>query len=221
MTNMDKAVIDVSEMYYTDFISLMEILFGGLVKYEGRRSFLATQSGTYETHYEVSIIPKIVTDTHTCVFDNRYTCGSSWGDIYRMVKEIYDFLLPALVPVREYRNRLVAAKQLIVSPDGEKYYHVHLLGRNEKPYVATHAVVQWLRRYGFVKQDKKPDEKSTEAVSDTFKNTVRELALKCGFKLKEQPNGELDLNPYVYDFSRELRDFVIKEAISKLTEKDN
>ena len=36
------------------------------------------------------------------------------------------------------------------------------------------------------------------------KQTVKDLALKNGFKLKQQPNGELELNPYVYDFADEL-----------------
>lgn len=36
------------------------------------------------------------------------------------------------------------------------------------------------------------------------KQDVKKLALECGFKLKEQPNGELDLNPYVYTFADKL-----------------
>ena len=36
------------------------------------------------------------------------------------------------------------------------------------------------------------------------KRTVRNLALKNGFKLKEQLNGKLDLNSYVYHFANEL-----------------
>lgn len=39
---------------------------------------------------------------------------------------------------------------------------------------------------------------------------IREIALANGFKLKEQPNGEMDLNPYVYDFARQL---LIKELL--------
>lgn len=31
------------------------------------------------------------------------------------------------------------------------------------------------------------------------KQTAKEIALSCGFKLKEQENGEMDLNAYVYD----------------------
>lgn len=33
---------------------------------------------------------------------------------------------------------------------------------------------------------------------------VKELALANGFKLKQQPDGSEDLNPYVYDFARAL-----------------
>ena len=33
---------------------------------------------------------------------------------------------------------------------------------------------------------------------------IKEIALANGFKFKEQPNGEMDLNPYVYEFARVL-----------------
>ena len=33
------------------------------------------------------------------------------------------------------------------------------------------------------------------------KEQIREVALDNGFKLKEQPDGSLDLNPYVYEFA--------------------
>lgn len=33
---------------------------------------------------------------------------------------------------------------------------------------------------------------------------IKELALANGFKLKEQPDGSMDLNPYVYEFAFEL-----------------
>ena len=36
------------------------------------------------------------------------------------------------------------------------------------------------------------------------KQYIKEVALECGFKLKEQPDGELDLNPYVYTFADKL-----------------
>lgn len=36
------------------------------------------------------------------------------------------------------------------------------------------------------------------------KQYIKEVALECGLKLKEQPNGELDLNPYVYTFADKL-----------------
>lgn len=34
-----------------------------------------------------------------------------------------------------------------------------------------------------------------------MKEQIKELALRTGFKLKEQPDGTMDLNPYVYDFA--------------------
>ena len=36
------------------------------------------------------------------------------------------------------------------------------------------------------------------------KKYIKDVALECGFKLKEQPDGELDLNPYVYTFADKL-----------------
>lgn len=33
---------------------------------------------------------------------------------------------------------------------------------------------------------------------------IKELALANGFKLKEQPDGSMDLNPYVYEFAQKL-----------------
>ena len=35
-------------------------------------------------------------------------------------------------------------------------------------------------------------------------DNIRDIAIKSGFKLKEQPNGEMDLNPYVFDFAQSL-----------------
>ena len=35
-------------------------------------------------------------------------------------------------------------------------------------------------------------------------NQIKEVALASGFKLKPQPDGGEDLNPYVYDFARKL-----------------
>ena len=37
------------------------------------------------------------------------------------------------------------------------------------------------------------------------KQQIKELALENGFNLKEQPDGTLDLNPYVYDFAAALK----------------
>lgn len=43
---------------------------------------------------------------------------------------------------------------------------------------------------------------------------IKEIALENGFKLKGQPNGDMDLNPYVYDFARAL----IRSEFSKVRE---
>ena len=47
------------------------------------------------------------------------------------------------------------------------------------------------------------------------KQDVKKLALECGFKLKEQPDGGMDLNPYVYAFAEKL---VLKLSNSVLGE---
>ena len=36
------------------------------------------------------------------------------------------------------------------------------------------------------------------------KSRIKAIALGSGFKLKEQQNGEMDLNPYVYEFAKLL-----------------
>ena len=36
------------------------------------------------------------------------------------------------------------------------------------------------------------------------KQYIKDVALECGFKLKEQPDGSMDLNPYVYTFADKL-----------------
>lgn len=36
------------------------------------------------------------------------------------------------------------------------------------------------------------------------KEKIYDLALASGFKAKEQPDGNMDLNPYVYDFAHAL-----------------
>lgn len=43
---------------------------------------------------------------------------------------------------------------------------------------------------------------------------IKEIALANGFKLKQQPDGTQDLNPYVYEFARAL-------VVSKLDEAAN
>ena len=51
-----------------------------------------------------------------------------------------------------------------------------------------------------------------------MKEEIKKLALANGFKLKEQKNGEMDLNPYVYKFAAALienREEQIIEAIKR------
>ena len=36
------------------------------------------------------------------------------------------------------------------------------------------------------------------------KSRIKAIALSSGFKLKEQPDGDMDLNPYVYEFAKLL-----------------
>ena len=36
------------------------------------------------------------------------------------------------------------------------------------------------------------------------KQYIKDVALECGFKLKEQPDGSMDLNTYVYTFADKL-----------------
>ena len=54
---------------------------------------------------------------------------------------------------------------------------------------------------------------------------IKEIALANGFKLKEQPNSEMDLNPYVYDFARALIDehehLKMDWVVRPLSEADN
>ena len=42
---------------------------------------------------------------------------------------------------------------------------------------------------------------------------IKELALANGFKLKEQANGSLDLNAYVYDFANAIEQAAKAQAV--------
>lgn len=48
---------------------------------------------------------------------------------------------------------------------------------------------------------------------------IKELALADGFKLKEQPNGEMDLNPYVYEFAKLLELAVLYDRNKEIKER--
>ena len=48
------------------------------------------------------------------------------------------------------------------------------------------------------------------------KESVRQLALEAGFKLKEQPDGNKDLNPYVYRFAGKLAAAVAEDFLAMM-----
>lgn len=51
------------------------------------------------------------------------------------------------------------------------------------------------------------------------KSRIKAMALSSGFKLKEQPNGEMDLNPYVYEFAKLLELAVLYDRNREITER--
>jgi hypothetical protein len=48
------------------------------------------------------------------------------------------------------------------------------------------------------------------------RETIKQIALEQGFNLKEQPDGSMDLNPYVYKFARVLENVTRREIITSL-----
>ena len=52
-------------------------------------------------------------------------------------------------------------------------------------------------------------------------DNIRDIAIKSGFKLKEQPNGEMDLNPYVFDFAQSLTAELEKRLAEVERERDD
>ena len=52
------------------------------------------------------------------------------------------------------------------------------------------------------------------------KAQIRELALANGFKLKKQPDGSMDLNPYVYQMMIALLNAAREQATSKVDPDD-
>ena len=51
-----------------------------------------------------------------------------------------------------------------------------------------------------------------------FKETVRKIALDNGFKYKAQDSGVMDLNPYVFDFAKELIESSNETLIAQVAE---
>ena len=52
--------------------------------------------------------------------------------------------------------------------------------------------------------DIRPESLKPQTGSVSRKEKIKQIALANGFKLKEQPDGSMDLNPYVYDFAEAL-----------------
>ena len=48
------------------------------------------------------------------------------------------------------------------------------------------------------------------------KDEIKALALECGFSLKEQPDGSMDLHRHVYNFADAVETFACKEALRTL-----
>ena len=51
------------------------------------------------------------------------------------------------------------------------------------------------------------------------KSRIKAMALSSGFKLKEQPSGEMDLNPYVYEFAKLLELAVLYDRNREIKER--
>lgn len=51
------------------------------------------------------------------------------------------------------------------------------------------------------------------------KSRIKAIALSSGFKLKEQQNGEMDLNPYVYEFAKLLELAVLYDRNREIKER--
>ena len=52
--------------------------------------------------------------------------------------------------------------------------------------------------------DLRPETLKLQIDSVSRKEKIKQIALANGFKLKEQHDGHMDLNPYVYDFAEAL-----------------
>ena len=51
------------------------------------------------------------------------------------------------------------------------------------------------------------------------KSRIKAIALNSGFKLKEQPDGNMDLNPYVYEFAKLLELAVLYDRNREIKER--
>lgn len=97
----------------------------------------------------------------------------------------------------QYRGRLIAAAG--ESADGLKIQkgraEVALQMENERLRSALTAAVSELDAIKTARQ---------RPLVMSLREKVREIALECGFKLKEQPDGTQELNQYVYELAAQL-----------------
>lgn len=53
-----------------------------------------------------------------------------------------------------------------------------------------------------------------------LRRLIQEHALRNGFKARVQDDGSTDLNPYVYDFARELLITTLEDALERIRKAD-
>lgn len=47
------------------------------------------------------------------------------------------------------------------------------------------------------------------------KDEIKALAIRCGFTLREQPYGNMDLYPYIYDFAERLLKTQLEQMLAE------
>lgn len=47
------------------------------------------------------------------------------------------------------------------------------------------------------------------------KDEIKAMAIRCGFTLREQPYGNMDLYPYIYDFAKRLLEKQLEQMLAE------
>lgn len=85
--------------------------------------------------------------------------------------------------------------------------------------VGSEAVAEWLdgqAGYSVLMDSrliKKLEDEEAARLANPEIELIKKIALKSGFKLRIQPGGKADLNPYVYEFAAQLVHTVISKAL--------